>query len=184
MIEHVARLTPLAAETAWRIEGGALIQSRGKTKATFALADLTRLTLIPAGARRPYPSANLAFGLRRITIPSAGFAGRGVEPRSATFAALIRAIAQQASAASPKARFVMTDAVDHRSPLLWAIVLIGVGSGVMAMMSVNPAAAGIGLSLAARMAFVGLLLGAALPWMGTGGREFDPLSIPPGVLGP
>ena len=53
---------------------------------------------------------------------------------------------------------------------------------VMALMSFNPAAAGIGLSLAARLAFVALVLGAVLPWIGPGGRDFDPAAIPGGAL--
>jgi hypothetical protein len=181
-MQHSARLTPLVGETAWRLEDGVLIQQRGKTTAAYPLSALTRLTLNPAGARRPYASASLAFGLRRLTIPSASFGARGVEPRADSFASLLRALCLQAKAAAPKARFVLAGGVDRRSPLLWAICLIGAGALSMAMMSFNPASAGIGLSLAARMAFVGLLLGAVLPWLGPGGRDFDPAAPPSGVL--
>jgi hypothetical protein len=179
---HSARLSPLIGETTWRIEEGALIQQRGKTKLVLPLSGLTRMTLIPAGPRRPYPSAALAFGLRRLTIPSAGFGARGVEPRMESFSVLVRDLALQARAAAPKARFVLAGATDRRSPLVWAIALIGAGALVMALMSFSPAAAGIGVSLAARMAFVGLLLGAALPWLGPGGRDFDPAAVPDAAL--
>jgi hypothetical protein len=179
---HSARLSPLIGETTWAIADGVLIQSRGKTSLALPLSGLTRMTLIPAGPRRAYPSASLAFGMRRLTVPSASFGPRGVEPRSDSFSALVRDLALQAKAAAPKARFVLAGATDRRSPLVWAIALIGAGALVMGLMSFSPAAAGIGVSLAARMAFVALLLSAALPWMGLGGRHFDPAAIPPGAL--
>jgi hypothetical protein len=179
---HSARRSPLIGETTWRIDKGVLIQSRGKTTLALPLSNLTRMTLIPTGPRRAYPSADLAFGMRRITVPSAGFGPRGVEPRGDSFAALVQDLALQARAAAPKARFVLAGATDRRSPLVWAIALIGAGALVMALMAFSPSAAGIGVSLAARMAFVALLLGAALPWMGPGGRDFDPAAIPAGAL--
>jgi hypothetical protein len=179
---HAARLSPLTSETTWAIADGMLIQSRGKGKLTLPLSGLTRMTLIPAGPRRAYPSASLAFGMRRVTVPGASFGPRGVEPRAESFSALVREMAKQAKTAAPKARFVLAGATDRRSPLLWAIALIGAGALVMALMSFSPAAAGIGVSLAARMAFIGLLLAAALPWIGPGGRDFDPAAIPSGVL--
>ena len=155
-----------------------------ETKTTLALplSGLTRVTLIPAGPRRAYPSASLAFGIRRVTVPGASFGPRGVEPRTESFSALVRGLAAQAGTAAPKARFVLAGAADRRTPLLWAIALVGAGALVMALMSFSPTAAGIGISLAARMAFVGLLLGAALPWMDPGGRAFDPAAIPAGAL--
>lgn len=182
MTSHAARLSPLLGETSWRIEDGVLIQQRGKTSLALALSGLTRMTLIPAGPRRPYPSAALAFGVRRLTVPSASFGPRGVEPRTDSYTAFVRALAVQARGQAPKARFLLAGATDRRGPLLWAIALIGAGALVMVLMSFNPAAAGIGLSLAARMAFVGLLLGAVLPWIGPGGREFDPAAIPNAAL--
>lgn len=181
-MSHSARLSPLIGETSWAIADGALVQQRGKTILSLPLSGLTRLTVVPAGPRRPYPSATAAFGLRRVTIPSASFGPRGVEPRSDSFTSLVRDLARQGTAAAPKARFVLAGATDRRSPLLWAIALIGAGAVVMALMSFNPAATGIGVSLASRMAFIGLLLGAALPWLGPGGRDFDPAAIPTGVL--
>lgn len=182
MSTHSARLSPLTGETTWAIVDGALIQRRGKTTLALPLSGLTRMTLIPAGPRRAYPSASLAFGIRRVTVPGASFGPRGVEPRSESFSALVRDLAAQAGTAAPKARFVLAGAADRRTPLLWAIALVGAGALVMALMSFSPTAAGIGTSLAARMAFVGLLLGAALPWMDPGGRAFDPAAIPAGAL--
>ncbi len=182
MSRHSARLSPLIGETTWAIADGALIQSRGKSTLALPLSGLTRMTLIPAGPRRPYPSASLAFGMRRLTVPSASFGPRGVEPHTDSFSALVRDLALEAKAAAPKARFVLAGATDRRSPLVWAIALIGAGALVLALMSLSPAAAGIGVSLAARMAFVALLLGAALPWMGPGGRDFDPAAIPSEAL--
>ena len=182
MSAHSARLSPLTGETTWAIVDGVLIQSRGKTTLALPLPDLTRMTLIPAGRRRAYPSASLAFGMRRVTVPGASFGPRGVEPRIESFSALVRDLAAQAGSAAPKARFVLAGATDRRTPLLWTIALVGAGALVMALMSFSPAAAGIGVSLAARMAFVGLLLGAALPWLASGGREFDPAAIPAGAL--
>ncbi|MDB5451583.1 MAG: hypothetical protein JWO33_161, partial [Caulobacteraceae bacterium] len=88
MSSHSARLSPLIGETTWRIEDGVLIQQRGKTTLALPLSNLSRMTLIPAGPRRAYPSAGLAFGRRRVTVPSASFGPRGVEPRSDSFSAL------------------------------------------------------------------------------------------------
>ncbi len=182
MSRHSARLSPLIGETTWAIENDVLIQKRGKTTLALPLSGLTRMTLIPAGPRRAYPSLSLAFGMRRISVPAASFGPRGVEPRTQTFSALVHDLAVQARAAAPKARFVLAGAADRRSPLVWAIALIGAGALVMALMAFSPSAAGIGVSLAARTAFVALLLVAALPWMSPGGRDFDPAAIPDGVL--
>ena len=182
MSTHSARLSPLTGETTWAIVDGALIQRRGKTTLALPLSGLTRMTLIPAGPRRAYPSASVAFGMRRVTVPGASFGPRGVEPRTESFSALARDLAAQARTAAPKARFVLAGANDRRTPLLWAIALIGAGALVMGLMSFSPTAAGIGVSLAARMAFVGLLFGAALPWLGSGGRAFDPAAIPADAL--
>ncbi len=182
MTRHSARLSPLIGETTWAIEDGVLIQSRGKATLALSLSRLTRMTLIPAGPRRAYPSLSLTFGMRRVSIPSASFGPRGIEPRNDSFARLARDLALQARTAAPKARFVLAGASDRRSPLVWAIALIGAGALVMGLMAFSPAAVGLGVSLAARMAFIALLLGAALPWLSPGGRDFDPAAIPNDIL--
>ena len=182
MTTHSARLTPVSPQTVWRLEGGVLRQDSGKSRAVYRLSDLTRLTLVPAGPRRAHPCAVLAFGLKRLTLPSASFGARGVEPHPESFSALVRALCRQGAAAAPKARFVLAGTADRRSPFVWGIVLTGLGALAMLAMSFTPASMGIGLSLASHLAFAGLLLGAVLPWIGPGGRDFDPGAIPAGVL--
>jgi hypothetical protein len=182
MTTHSARLTPVSPQTVWRLDGGVLRQDSGKARAAYPLSDLTRLTLIPAGPRRAHPSAILVFGLKRLTIPSASFGSRGIEPHPESFSALIRALCRQGAAAAPKARFILAGTADRRSPFVWGIVLTGLGALAMLSMSFDPASVGIGLSLASRLVFVGLLLAAVLPWIGPGGRDFDPRAVPAGVL--
>ena len=179
---YAARLSPLAAETVWSLEDGALIEQRGKTRAVHPLSAFSRMTLIPAHARRPHPSAVLRFGRRRLPIPAAAFGPRGVVAQPAAFSAFVRVLAAQARAAAPDARFVLLDGEDRRSPLIWAIALLAAGALGMLLTSIGSVTGGLGLSLAARLVFVALLLAAALPWLRARDQGFDPLAIPRGVL--
>ena len=182
MTTHTARLTPVSPPTLWRLDAGVLRQETGNAILALPLADLTSLTLIPAGPRRAHPSAVLMFGLKRVTIPSASFGARGVEPHPESFSALVRDLGRQGKAAAPNARFRLAGGADRRSPFVWGIALTGLGALAMLAMSFSPASMGIGLSLASHLVFVSLLLGAALPWIGPSGQPFDPAAIPPGVL--
>lgn len=182
MTAHSARLTPVSPLTVWRLDGGVLRQDSGKSGAAYPLSDLSRLTLVPAGPRRAHPAAILTFGLKRLTIPSASFGSRGIEPHPESFSALIRDLCRHGPAAAPQARFTQAGTADRRGPFVWGIVLTGIGALAMLAMSFTPASMAIGLSLASHLAFAGLLLGAVLPWIGPGGRDFDPAAIPKGLL--
>lgn len=177
-----ARLTPLSGETCWTLDDGALTEQRGKRTARYPLAGLTGITLNPAQARRPHASLALRFGWRRVSIPSAGFGPRGVEAHPATFSAFARALAAQAQDQAPGARFAVARGTDLRSPLVWAIVLLAAGAAAMLLTSLGSVAGGLGLSLAARLAFVALLLGCVLPWLEAADPRLDPLAIPDSLL--
>ena len=80
-------------------------------------------------------------------IAAAGFDRRRVETHLPTYGAFVRALAAEAAAIS-KARFVLAGAVDRRSPLTWAIALLGAGAFGMLLTAMSSAARSIGLSLA------------------------------------
>ena len=181
-IAYAARLSPLSGETTWTLQDGALIERRGKASRSYPLTSLTRMTLLPAQARRPHPSAALRFGLKRLVIPAAGFGLRGIETQLTAFSGFVRILAAQAGAAAPAARFVLAGGVDRSSPLIWAIILLGAGATGMLLASMNSVTSSIGLSLASHMIFAGLLLAAVLPWLKLTDHSFDPLRISETVL--
>ncbi len=183
MTDYAARLSPLGGETRWTLEGAALTtEARGKTSALHPLGGLTCFILVPALPRRPHPSLILHFGQRRLAIPAASFGPRGIEPRLAEFSAFARALAAEGRAAAPAARFVMAGGADHRSPLIWAIALLGAGAGGMVLTAFGSVTGGLGLSLAAWLAFAALVLAAILPWLSAPELGFDPLAIPSSIL--
>ena len=100
--------------------------------------------------------------------PSASLGPRGGGPRIAEFAAFTPALAAQAGGANPKVRFVLVGQPGNRSPLIWTITLLAIGT--------------VGLALAARLAFCALMLAAALPWLRTETQALDLLAIPQSIL--
>lgn len=174
---YSARLSPFGPETVWSLDGGVLTQQRGARRSPHPLTGLTRFSLAPASARRPHPSLRLWFGARLVAIPSAGFGRRGVEAHAASFAAFARALAAAAAQASPKARFTLASGSDRRAPLIWAIALLAAGAAGMLLTAFSSVVGGLGLTLAAWLAFAALLLSCALPWLGGTKAQFDPLAI-------
>ena len=164
------------------MQDGALTEQRGKTRTAYPLARLTRMTVLPAQPRRPHPSVALRFGVKRIVIPAAGFGPRGVQTQLAAFAAFVRTLAGQAFNASPAARFVLAQGADRRSPLVWAVVMLGTGAAGMLLASISSFTRSIGLSLASHLIFAALLLAAILPWLEAADHRFDPLAIPTAIL--
>lgn len=173
---YATRPSPLSGETHWTLHDGRLIQQRGKSRVVHPLSGLSRMTLLPAKVRRPHPCVTLRFGRNRVMIAAAGFDRRRVETHLPTYGAFVRALAAEAAAIS-KARFVLAGAVDRRSPLTWAIALLGAGAFGMLLTAMSNAARSICLSLASHLIFVALLLGSVLPWLEPTDQAFDPLAI-------
>lgn len=144
---YATRPSPLSGETHWTLQDGRLIQQRGKSRIVHPLSGLSRMTLLPAKARRPHPCVTLRFGRNRVMIPAASFDRRRMETHLPTYSAFVRTLAAEAAAVS-EARFVLAGAVDRRSPLIWAIALLGAGAFGMLLTAMSSAARSIGLSLA------------------------------------
>jgi hypothetical protein len=180
------RLTPLGPETVWSLEDGTLVQQRGRRRSVHPLSKVTQLVLAPAGPKRPHPSLRLrlgpGLGLRQVAIPAAGFGRLGVEARPQAFAAFARALAAAVARAAPKARFAIAAGANRRAPLLWAIALLAAGAAGMLLTAFSSVVGGLGLTLAAWLAFAALLLSCALPWLNGPRSAFDPLAIPDGLL--
>lgn len=179
-IRHGARLSPLQPETVWSLEAGTLVEARGKAERRFPLATLTRYRLSADrdGRRR---SLLLTFGRRRIVIVSQSYQGPGrFEDRLASFSTLARAIAAVGADLSPKARFGVAR-LEARAALIGMIALTGFGAAATLLFALTAGMAAVGIDMTARMAFVLLLLLAALPWVGAG-PDFDPLDPPSDLL--
>ena len=55
-----------------------------------------------------------------------------------------------------------------RESLTWVMGLLGFGTVVMLLFAFSPGMGGVAIAIAARMAFLLILLAAALPWLGRG----------------
>lgn len=162
--EHRVKLTPLQAETVWRVEAGALIQRRGSQERVFPLAALKRVRRAPTGAV-------LVFERRRVTLPSRSYGtGFGLEDRSGSFEALLAQITAGASlAAPPPASPVSFFPTLPASGLITVVIgLLAFGTLAALALAVTTGATGLGIAFAARMAFVLMLVVAAMPWMARG----------------
>lgn len=178
---------PLRDETVWSVEDGALVRHRAGREARWALADLSRFTLM----RRPnrwgadLRVAQLKFGRRTAAISSQGWRGVGrPEDRTGEFAGFVRALAAESAAHAPAARF------DSQGPALmagdglwWIVALLGAGALAMAAMGFSTGMWRIGLGWSARLLFAVLLLVAAAPWLRRAERRFDPLAPPEDLTG-
>jgi hypothetical protein len=179
---YAARLSPLGPETAWSIDGAAIVQQCGKSYRVHALATLDELTLNPAMPGRAHPSVTLRFGSRRMTIPSASYGVGGVRATPQEFSHFVRALAPIAQRASVSARFLVAGGKDYRGQLVWMVALLAAGAVGLALTAISSVTRGLGLSLAAWLAFAALLAAAVLPWITRAEGRFDPEAIPDGLL--
>jgi hypothetical protein len=99
----------------------------------------------------------------------------------ASFAPLVRALAERAALAAPNARFA-TAGFEPGEAFTWTIGLIGLGAAALLLFSISAGAASLGLALSARMVFVLILMLAALPWLRGGSATLDPRAIPHSLL--
>ena len=181
-LAHSARLAPFQPETVWTLEGAELVERRGPRELRFALSTLTafRLARPREGGRRRV--LTLVFGRRKTILTAQSYAGPGrFEDRLASFSLLARAVAAVASDLAPRARFELAGVMAAREGLTWVMGLLGLGAGVMLLFAFTPGMAGISIALAARMAFVLILLLAVLPWLGRG-EGLDPHALPDDLL--
>jgi len=181
-LRYAARLSPITPETVWSIEEAVLVEQRGRTHRFLPLSRLDQITLAPAMPGRAHPSATLRFGWRRLTIPGASFSSGGVRVTPESFATFVRALAPIARQASPSARFLLAGRKDYRAQLIWVIGLAGVGAVGLALTAASSVTRGLGLSLAAWLAFAAFMTAAVLPWIEQADDRFDPEAIPDALL--
>lgn len=180
-IVHRARLAPFQPETVWTLEAGTLVETRGKLVRRLPLTGLTRYRLsAPAdGSRRR--ALLMTFGRQRVIIASQSYAGPGrFEDRLESFSTLARAIAAVGADLAPRARFGLAR-LQARTALTWVMGLLALGAGSMLLFSLSAGMIGVGVDMAARMAFVLILMFAALPWLNRG-ADFDPHDPPHDLL--
>lgn len=178
---HSARLAPFQPPTVWTLTDGTLVETRGQRVRGFPLAALTRFRLAapPKGGRRRV--LQLSFGRARMVIIAQSYAGPGrVEDRLDSFSAFARQVARQAADAAPRARFTLAR-IEARPALTSVIGLLALGTAAVLASSLGAGMAAVGVDMAARMAFVLILLLAVMPWLSQG-DAFDPRDPPRDLL--
>jgi len=187
ILAYSARLAPFQPETTWTLEGAELVERRGPRERRFALNALTafRLARPREGGRRRV--LTLAFGRRRTVLTAQSYVGPGrFDDRLAAFSLFVHAVAAVAADQSPSgknggARFERAGALAPREGLTWVMGLLAAGTAVMLLLAFTPGMAGAAVAIAARMAFVLILLAAVLPWLGRG-EGLDPHALPDDLL--
>ena len=147
---HSARLSPIQPETVWTLEDGVVFERRGGHERRFDLKDLKAV-------RRAERGAVLIFGRKRLTLPALSYEGLRPRDRSESFEAFMSAM-PGVDALSPRSML-------GRAPVYWTMGLMGLGAAALLIFAVIGGALSLGLALAARLIFVMLLAGAALPWL-------------------
>lgn len=186
MIDYLVRPGPFRRETAWRLADGALVEAPlGKTERLWPLASLRTLR-IATGTNRYVPDETvmrLTFRKGAVNIGSYSFRRIGdYEDQGSVFTGFVRAVCAEAARIAPAARF---EAGQSRAVGVFtgAMVLMGVGVVMLIGVALSAGFRGLGLDLAARLAFGLLLMIAAQPWVsGAGTRRFDPLAPSPRAL--
>ncbi|WGM37490.1 hypothetical protein [Caulobacter sp. NIBR1757] len=167
--------------TTWRLEDGVLIEQRGKRERRVALNTVRRLHLTPARGRL---AAGAILGLPRgqLGVYSGQALSLKATPAPETFAPFVAALAKATAQASPTARFTVP-AMATMGTVIGAAVLLGSGALAVGGFAALAGQIDIGLALASHMAFVAILALALVPWLDRRAGRFDPLAIPPGLLG-
>ncbi len=127
------------------------------------------------GGRR---GAWILFLRGRVTLVSHSWAGPGrFEDHSESYGAFVRAVATRLAEANPDAKIGRAEP-DARGALTWSIGLLGAGAAALLLFSLTSGAAGLGISLAARMLFVLILIFAVTPWLKPAAAALDPRALP------
>lgn len=87
------------------------------------------------------------------------------------------ALAREVAASSPTARFTVP-AVATQGVAVGGAALLGGGALALAAFSVGVGQMDLGLALAARMAFLAIMVLAILPWIDLTAGQFDPHAVP------
>lgn len=125
---------------------------------------------------------SLSFPRGRVLLISHSWIGPGrFEDRGAGFAAFVRTLAARAAEANPNLK-ATTMAVGAQDALIWAVALIGGGAVALLLFSMTAGTAAMGIAMAARMAFVLILIYAVTPWLRPASPPLDPRDLPPGLL--
>lgn len=181
-LRHSARLSPFQPETVWTLEGAELVERRGPREQRFPLSTLTsfRLAKPREGGRRRV--LTLGFGRRKTILTAQSYLGPGrFDDRLASFSLFARAVAAVAADLAPKARFEIAGVMAPREALTWVMSFLAFGTVVMLLFAFSPGMLAISIEIAARMAFLLILLAAALPWLGRG-QGLDPHALPEDLL--
>lgn len=185
-VSHRARLAPFQPETVWTLEAGTLTETRGRIVRRFPLSGLTRYRLAAAPPDRNGRDSRrrvltLSFGRAKVVMTAQSYAGPGrFEDRLASFSTLARAVAAVGADLAPRARFGVAR-LQARTALTWVMGLLALGALATLVSSLSAGMAGVGIDMAARMAFVLVLMLAVLPWLGRG-ADFDPHDPPTDLL--
>jgi len=124
----------------------------------------------------------LGFPRGRVLVISHSWAGPGrFEDRTDSFSAFVRALAARAADLSPALR-VSTTSVVAQDAVIWTTALIGGGAAALLIFSMTAGAAAMGIAMAARMAFVLILIYAVTPWLRPAAPPLDPRDLPAGLL--
>lgn len=124
----------------------------------------------------------LQFAKGRCVIASHSWKGPGrFDDRMETFSPLVRAIAEAAADLAPRARFA-TAGLELGEAFVWTMGLLGAGIVVLLLSSISAGAASLGITLAAHLLFVLILMFAALPWFRGRTATLDPRAIPMALL--
>jgi len=177
VLGHSARLAPFQPETAWSLEGGTLVERRGGRERRFELEDLTRYRLaMPRGGGRQR-ALILSFGRRKLAIASQSWRGPGrFDDRLESFSLLARALAAVGADLAPRARFE-TAGFKLADAVTLVAGLLAIGTLALLLLAVSSSMRGMAIDVAARMAFLLLLLFAAVPWLPRG-ETLDPHDLP------
>lgn len=181
-LAYSARLAPFQPETVWTLEGAELVERRGPRERRFPLSALTafRLARPREGGRRRV--LTLAFGRRKTILTAQSYVGPGrFEDRLAGFSLFARAVAGAGADLAPRARFELAGVMAAREGLTWVMGLLAFGTVVMLLLAFTPGMTGMAVEIAARMAFVLILLAAVTPWLGRG-EGLDPHALPDELL--
>jgi len=175
------RLAPLRPETVWRLDGDDLVETSGKRERRLPLAGLKQMRIAAPGAGGRH-AVWLGFAGGRVTIASHSWAGPGrFEDRSDSFSALVRTLAARAADLAPTARF-STAEMSGYGAMTWAVGLLGAGVAVLLVFSLSAGAAGLGVTLAARLLFVLIMIFAVTPWLKPRAPGLDPRNLPRGLV--
>lgn len=191
MSGYAVRRGPFEKTMTFRLSGGDLVQSLpGKPDKAWPLHHLRAVRIAP-GVNRYVPDEIVlrlvfrkgAIRLGAVSMGSHSFQGlANYADQRASFIPFAREVCREAANVTPPVRFEH-GAARAAGVFTGAMMILGAGVILLLIAALGAGAAGLGVDLAARLAFVLMVMLAVQPWLtGAGPRRFDPRSIPPDVL--